>query len=75
MTTTRWGGQDPTEPQPRPVVQYTRHCPERNDSIMVALIVLLTFALGAIVMLGTIYSLYGTVEHLMQIPMCQEPKK
>lgn len=42
---------------------------------MVALVVLLTFALGAIVMFGTIYSLNGTVEHLMQIPLCQEPKR
>lgn len=39
---------------------------------MVALIVLLTFVLGVIVMLMTVYSLYSTVEHLLTIPMCQE---
>lgn len=71
-----WGSGDPTEPQPRPVAQPhpqpSRQA--RNDSIMVALVVLLTFALGTIVMMGTILSLYGTVEHLVQTPMCREAK-
>jgi hypothetical protein len=74
-----WGSGDPTEPQPRPVAQHQpirndRRNDRRNDSIMIALVVLLTFTLGAIVMMGTIYSLYGTVEQLMQTPMCREVK-
>lgn len=76
---TAWGSSgDPTEPQPRPVATdyHTHECPERrSDPLMVALVVLLTFALSVIALLGAIYSLNGTVEHLMQIPMCQEPKK
>lgn len=75
MTTTRWGSEDPTEPQPRPVdPRPVHHCPECRNDCPVAVVVLLTFALGAIAMLGTIYSLNATVEHLMQTPMCQEPK-
>lgn len=71
-----WGSDDdPTTPHPRPfdapvVLEPAR----RTDSLMVALLVLVTFALAAIVMLAAVYSMDRAVEQLIQTPMCQETK-
>lgn len=44
----------------------------RGDNVGLALIVLLTFILGAAALLSAVFSLNETIERLLAVPMCQE---
>jgi hypothetical protein len=71
---TTWG-EDPTDRMP---TQRADHYPvhahheRRGDNVGLALIVLLTFILGAAALLSAVFSLNATIDRLLAVPMCQE---
>lgn len=70
-------GDDPTDQTPIPpqIEHHTHHHAEkRGDAIAFTLIVLATFILGSVAVLGANYSLARTVDRLLSVPMCQEGK-
>ena len=71
-----WGGEDPTDRMPTPQRDDRYPAPQyherRGDNVGLALIVLLTFILGASALLSAVFSLNGTIERLLAVPMCQE---
>lgn len=67
---------DPTDPQmPRPTATaYIAPTERRTETVGLALIVLLTFLLGAGTLMAAVLSLNGTIDRLMAAPMCVQEK-
>jgi hypothetical protein len=72
-----WGA-DPTDRMttPQPADQYPVHHyhVRRGENIGLAVVVLLTFILGASAVLAAMFSLADTIDRLMAVPMCLETK-